>query len=423
MLSIDMTDYSLYNLKPSTVLQPSSIDALAEQVRQANSERAVIVPWGSGTRQHIGAAPVRYDIALDLKGLNRIIEHNPADLVVTVEAGISLATLQAALAQHGQTLPWDPPVSGDATIGGLLATLAAGPLRLGYGPPRDWTLGMRVVLGDGRIVKSGSKVVKNVAGYDSHKLHLGALGTLGIISEVTFKVASPLQAHRSVALATGNASEALQAIEQLRANPIGPVSILALNYVQAQAFGELQGLLASPIDYLVIARYAGIEAAVERQVSTALERCAKLNSRKATVFDDQADSQLWRALAQIAAGGQSELLLRAGAQPKQLAQLAQILEAPAAERGWPTAITLYGGVGLAYARWQTPDQPDEVVAALTKARVALPANAYLVVEDAAPTLRPQLDIWGKQPETIGLMRNLKAQWNPNDLINRGRYLL
>lgn len=418
-----MTDYSLYNLKPSTVLQPSSVEELAEQVRHANKEQAAIVPWGSGTRQHIGAAPTRYDIALDLKGLNRIIEHNPADLVVTVEAGISLATVQAALAQHGQTLPWDPPVSGDATIGGLLATLAAGPLRLGYGPPRDWTLGMRVVLGDGRIVKSGSKVVKNVAGYDSHKLHLGALGTLGIISEVTFKVASPLQAHRSVLLPVANASEALQAIGQFRANPIGPVSLLALNQTQAQAFSQLQGLLSNPAEYLVIARYAGIEAAVERQVATALERCANVNSRKATVLDDQADAQLWQDLAQIAAGGQGGLLLRAGAQPKQLAQLAQALEAPAAERGWPTAITLYGGVGLAYARWQTPDQPDQVVAALAKARAALPVNGYLVVDDAPLALRPQLDIWGKQPETIGLMRSLKAQWNPNDLINPGRYLL
>lgn len=418
-----MTDYSLYNLKPSTVLQANSIEALAEQVRQANNERAAIVPWGSGTRQYIGAAPSRYDIALDLKGMNRIIEHNPADLVVTVEAGVTLASVQAALAQHGQTLPWDPPVTGNATIGGLLATLASGPLRLGYGPPRDWTLGMRVVLGDGRIVKSGSKVVKNVAGYDSHKLHLGALGTLGIIAQVTFKVASPLQAHRSVLLPVPNSAEALRAIEQFRANPIGPISLLALNQAQAQAFSQVDGLLNQPEAYLVIARYAGIEAAVERQVATALERCAKLSSSKAIVLDDQTDGELWAGLAQIAAGNQAGVLLRVGAQPKQLAEVARALETTAAQRGWPAALTLYGGVGLAYARWNTPEQPEQVVAALAQARAALPANAYLVVEDAPLGLRDQLDIWGKPAETIGLMRSLKAQWNPNDLINPGRYLL
>jgi glycolate oxidase FAD binding subunit len=418
-----MTDYSLYNLKPSTVLQANSIDALAEQVRQANSERTAIVPWGSGTRQYIGAAPSRYDIALDLKGMNRIIEHNPADLVVTVEAGVTLASVQEALAQHGQTLPWDPPVTGNATIGGLLASLASGPLRLGYGPPRDWTLGMRVVLGDGRIVKSGSKVVKNVAGYDSHKLHLGALGTLGIIAEVTFKVASPLQAHRSVLLPVANSAQALQAIKQFRANPIGPISLLALNQAQTQAFSRLDGIVDRPEAYLVIARYAGIEAAVERQVATALERCAGLGTKQASVVDDQTDGELWQALAQIAAGNQSGLLLRAGAQPKQLAEVARVLETTADQHAWNSAITLYGGVGLTYARWQISQDAVEVAAALAQARAALPANAHLVVEDAPLGLRDQLDIWGKPAETIGLMRGLKAQWNPNDLINPGRYLV
>ncbi|NTW02314.1 MAG: FAD-binding oxidoreductase, partial [Oscillochloris sp.] len=182
-----MADFILYNQAPMQVIAPTTAEALALVLCEASAARKAVVPWGGGTRQGLGGGPARYDIALHLAGLSRVVEYTPADMVIRVEAGVTLGQVQDLLAQHGQWLPWDPPLPYQATIGGLLASGASGLLRLSYGTPRDWTLGMRVALGDGRLVKSGAQVVKNVAGYDTHKLHIGALGTLGVIVEATFK--------------------------------------------------------------------------------------------------------------------------------------------------------------------------------------------------------------------------------------------
>lgn len=415
-----MTDYSLYGATPTTVLRPKDIDELSADVRRAYNDGAAIVPWGNGSRQHIGAAPTRYDIALVITDMNRIVEHNPADLVVTVEAGASLGVLQEALAPHGQWLPWDPPAPPEATIGGLLASAASGPLRLGFGSPRDWTLGMRVVLPDGRSVKSGSKVVKNVAGYDAHKLHLGALGTLGIIAEVTFKLAPLPAVHRSLMLQASDLPAALRAMELLRAAPLAPISLLVLNERMARlAVPQFSGQIL-PEQALVVARYAGVAAAVDRQLATASARLSDFADIQTTLLEGDNDLSLWKKLSQIAAGGREGMLLRAGGRPSDLAALSEALVAPAHRRGWSSPLALYGGVGLTYARWPNA---DDAPAALAEARALLPTESYTVVEDAPALLRSSLDLWGPSPNAIGLMQALKAQWNERDLINRGRYLV
>lgn len=214
-----MRDYTVHNTSPAQVVAPATAEELADCLREATARGLAVVPWGAGTRQHIGRAPTRYDLAIATHGLARVLDYHPDDLVVTLEAGATLGAVQAELARHGQWLPWDAPLPGRASVGGLLASGAAGPLRLGYGAPRDWTLGMRVALGDGRLVRSGGRVVKNVAGYDTHKLHIGALGTLGVIVEATFKV-QPLPERRRTLLASfTDAYLPEQAIAALRAPP------------------------------------------------------------------------------------------------------------------------------------------------------------------------------------------------------------
>jgi glycolate oxidase FAD binding subunit len=125
---------------------------------------------------------------VDLNCLNRVLEYTPEDMTVTVEAGLSLAELQAVLAGGGQWLPIDPPSPQQLTIHALLEGNVSGPRRYGYGTIRDYLIGLRVALADGRIVHSGGKVVKNVAGYDLLKLFIGGQGSLGVIVEATFKL-------------------------------------------------------------------------------------------------------------------------------------------------------------------------------------------------------------------------------------------
>lgn len=188
----------ILGIEPATVAAPTTQDEIAAIVAQADAAGQAVIPWGGGTAQDYGYPPRRADVLLDLSTFNRILAHEPGDLTVTVEAGATLADVQAILAKENQFLPLDPPYADRATMGGIIATDACGPSRVGYGSVRDWLIGLTVVDPQGRVVKGGGKVVKNVTGYDLPKLHVGALGTLGVIVEATFKVAPKPETTRAL---------------------------------------------------------------------------------------------------------------------------------------------------------------------------------------------------------------------------------
>jgi glycolate oxidase FAD binding subunit len=419
-------EYRLYGLEPEGVLSPTSPAELAELLRQASADRCTVVPWGAGTRQHIGGPPARYDRSLSMLALDRIIDYSPADLVVTAEAGVTLGALQAELARHGQWLPWDPPLPERATIGGLLASGASGPLRLGYGPPRDWTLGMSVALTDGRLVKSGGRVVKNVAGYDTHKLHIGALGTLGVIATATFKVA-PLPEHRQTLLAAfTNPHLPAQAVEQLRASPLQPIALVALNQRAALAAPPLHAFLdGQPAHILVAARFAGTEGAVRRQIREAARRCVEVGARTVELREED-DGPLWSAVAHtLAPAADGSLLLRAGAPSDKLATMAALLERAARRNGWQPAQLGISGVGLLFSRWATAGADRAAMAAaVAELRTELAGlGGYAVIEEAPAALAGAIDHWGPAPPGLDLMRALRTSWDPAGILNPGRYLV
>ena len=171
---------------PSFVASPSSTAEASALMRAAASAGLAVVPRGAGTGLSWGAPPTRCDLVVDLGSMDRIIEHAAGDLVARVQAGATIGQLAAALASAGQQLALDAP--SDATVGGVVATGTAGPRRFRYGAPRDLLIGLTVVRADGVIAHSGGKVVKNVAGYDLGKLFSGSQGTLGLITEATFRL-------------------------------------------------------------------------------------------------------------------------------------------------------------------------------------------------------------------------------------------
>ncbi len=422
-----MSNYYIEGIAPQAVHTPRNADELAAMLQQATADGASVVPWGGGTRQHLGNAPTRYNLALRTAHLNRTIEYHPEDLVITVEAGVRLDDLQDRLAQNGQWLPWAPPSASAASIGGLLASGASGPLRLGYGIPRDWVLALRVALGDGRIVKSGARVVKNVAGYDSHKLHIGALGTLGVILEATFKTLPLPECKHSVLTAYSKPLNILQALEQLRAAPLNPVSLVALNRTTAERLPSLQGFMHDQPDHLIIvARFAGVSAAVNRQIREAVIRGIDAGA-SCVDLDEHNEALFWRDIANFSAPlDDGALMLRLGAPSSQLLDQSRLLEPIMRNYGWPVARMVYAGVGLSFVRWYLPadPDPDEATAALAEVRSAMAAiKGYAVVEDAPAALRRTLDIWGPPPSAASLMRSLKAQWDPAGILNPGRYVV
>ncbi len=411
---------------------PQTTADLAAALRDAGERGQAVVPWGAGTLQHLGGPPPEGALVLYTAALDRVLEYNPADLTITVEAGAALGALQAMLGERGQWLPWHPPTPATATIGGLLAAGAGGPLRLGYGTPRDWVLGMRVALADGRLVKSGGKVVKNVAGYETHKLHIGALGTLGVIVEVTFKVAPLPERVGMLALACPTRAGAFALAERLREPPLAPISLVLLNHAAAPDLAWHPSTQQGQA--LVVARFAGVPAVVERQLLAATG--ATVAAGAALLDLDGAGSDaLWQDLVSFAAPGPlpeppheqkaPALLVRAGARPSELLAVMEALERHAPLEA-PTAIVGYGGVGLAYARWPLPPGLDAValahsVAALRSALAGV--GGYAVIEEAPAPLRHRLDLWGPAPESLALMRSLKTQWDPRNVLNPGRYIV
>ena len=161
-------------LNGATVVAPANSEEVAAILRLAQDNHFAVVPWGGGTKQGWGY-PVAPMVILETHRLNVIREHTWQDMTCTVEAGCTWASLQSALAQHGQCVALDPLWPARATVGGIVATNDSGVLRLRYGSLRDLVIGMTIVLADGTVAHTGGKVVKNVAGYDLHKLMIGAL--------------------------------------------------------------------------------------------------------------------------------------------------------------------------------------------------------------------------------------------------------
>jgi len=195
----DPARYALGGIAPRQAVRPTSREEVAEVLRAAAAERLTVLPWGGGVALTRERAAPAHDVALDLSGLDRVIEYDPADFTFTAECGVTLATLRAQLAARSQELPLEGAHAARATLGGVLAANASGPRRLRFGSPRDRILGARFALGDGSLVRTGGKVVKNVAGFGIHRMLCGSRGGLAVLIEASLKLA-PAPERRAVLL-------------------------------------------------------------------------------------------------------------------------------------------------------------------------------------------------------------------------------
>ncbi|MXY85304.1 MAG: FAD-binding oxidoreductase, partial [Chloroflexi bacterium] len=192
--------YAVDDLVPDGAVRATAIEDV-ERLQSFATERDLsVIAHGGRTMRDLGMPPRKYDVALDLSGLDQVVDYEPNDFTITVQAGMTLAELQRHLATNGQFLPLDHPNFERATLGGICSVGRGGLRRGSFGGPRDWLIGMRMVKADGTAIKGGGKVVKNVSGYDLPKLFAGSLGTLGVIVEVTLKLRPQPASDQIVAL-------------------------------------------------------------------------------------------------------------------------------------------------------------------------------------------------------------------------------
>jgi len=391
----DLPAYAIAGASPAAVARPASVEQVAEVLRLASRDGLAVVPWGGGTLMGLGAPPRRYDLALDLRRLDRVLEHEPADLTCTVQAGITVAALRSHLARSGQTVGLDPPLPERATVGGTLATAIAGPRRYAYGHPRDFTIGLKVVLADGRVTRAGGKVVKNVAGYDLCKLYIGSLGTLGVIVEATFKLLPLPRATASLALAFEAPEAACRVAREIWRRGLAVPSLW---------------LQRDDGPYVLFLELGGSPRAVARSEGEARDLAVAAGARPT----DGAASRRQAALASPAVAGAPAL--RPGLLPSRAPHAPVRLEALA-----PSLVVAFPTVGVVYARWPAAAAARSVGGQALPIAQALGGTATVHAWPHAAHPAPDRP-WGTDPPAASIMRRIKELWDPQGTLSPGRFV-
>ena len=287
-----MGRWAIDGVEPLEVVSPSSEDQLSRVVASADSDGAALFPRGGGTRINLGGVPSRPGMVIDMTGIDQVVAHNYADLTATFQAGVTFRQVSDTLSHHGQLLAIDPPLPGRATVGGTLAAGVSGPMKWHFGHPRDTVIGMKVVQPDGQVTKSGGQVVKNVSGYDMSRLHVGGLGSLGIILEASFKL-TPVPMYEKTILA------AFRGIEETRNAALGifnsHVMPLAMTAFDASAASRI-GMETEPNRWHLAVRLGGRSRTLDRQVDDVTTICGQADARELEPVEGRSAERLWESL-------------------------------------------------------------------------------------------------------------------------------
>jgi len=397
-------------------IAPATAGEAREVVKVAAREGLALIPAGAANWLEVGNPLSRTDLILTTRRMTKIIRHEPADLVATAEAGTTLVEFQRQLASAGQWLPIDPPDDGRATIGGVVATGLGGAQAFAYGLPRSFVIGMRLVLADGRSIKAGGNVVKNVAGYDLCKLFCGSYGTLGLITELTFKL-RPLPLETRTIIATGSLAALLAAGRAVISGPLFPVAVELLSprlaeYLKA---GERRS------DYALLVRFAGASRAVVSQTAQALKLVRSDRDSPRTLDDDE---QLWSSLAAVTLRLADNLSWRASLRPSDLGSFVNELAALERDEAWHPSLRWHAGMGDGRLRAiaKPPVYHREAVRALERLRQkAETLGGNLVLESAPIEIKNEFDAWGGFGSAAELMRRVKSELDPQNLLSPGRF--
>ncbi len=448
--------HAVEGVVPSAVVAPGSLESLAAIVQMSSELGYAVIPRGGGTRMDFGHPPSRADVVVSLERLNRIVAHEPADQTATVEAGITMAGLQAGLGKRGQFLPLDPPHDDAGTLGGVLATNASGVLRTSFGTARDLVIGARVVQADGTIVRSGGQVVKNVAGYDLNKMYIGSLGTLGILAEVNLKL-QPLPAVGRLLIGTmagiGEAAKCAFRVMDSEIMPsflevAGPATRNLLvgeaaepeTGSQADAGGAGSrsdgggvGNLPDDQDVAVVAGMFGTNETVDWQAG----ECERLfrDSGAADVIHVDGEAYV-RVLDAMRAFPGGSLLppgmgpgvtCRAGVTPDGVEALFRLADEGCRRLSIGCGLLSHfasGHVAFVFYRDGTFRESDfDGLASLIETlRNASEEQGVFVVEHAPAALKDRVGIWGSTRGNRLIMEMLKKRFDPKGTLNPGRFV-
>jgi glycolate oxidase FAD binding subunit len=411
---IGLSPYVIEGRTPDAAVFPGSVEEVQAIVALACEAGLPVVPWGGGTAVSIGMPASWSGLVLGLSRLNRILEHEPGDLTVTLQAGVTIAELQGALATRRQWLSLDPPDVERATIGGVIACNASGPRRHLYGTARDLLIGVTVVTGDGALVHGGGKVVKNVAGYDLPKLFVGSYGTLGVIVEATLKLRPLPDEERFVAAGFDGIKDAGAAARATATADVIPTAIELLD-------GDAGRALGLPGAWLCVG-FDGLAEQVEWECRELERLVTAFGARNVQTLPRGAWSRLGSAARDAFAEAAS--VMRFSVLPTHVPDVIGEGAGAARARGFVSAWSAHAGVGIVTAALASVGAPREMAALAATLgdwrEIAHANGGYATLEWAPLAVKAAVPVWDDPGAALRIMQRIKSQVDPRNILNPGR---
>jgi glycolate oxidase FAD binding subunit len=446
--------YSVDAVVPAAIAKPASSKEVAELVRFAALEKLAVIPCGSRTKLGIGMPPSRYNLALDMTALNSIGHYDPGDLTLGVDAGLPLAKLNAALFERKQFLPLLVPWYSRSTIGGTIASAMDSPLCQFYGTARDFLIGAEFVDGTGKLCKSGGRVVKNVSGYDLHKLLIGSLGTLAVITRLNFRTFPSPVSSRGFVASFPNAEAALALRRTITESSLTPLTLDIVSPELAQLFAtrtpetpesavfaaenhDSQTTLLPPIgnwfrssDWQLCAAFAGTSEVLTRYERDLARFAANSNATRTNFLDDSTHPSLWgrlrETLSMLREVSPASVILKISILPIHHAKLFASLRQIANHASLAHALVARAG-GAVYFALLPAAATDDTAAHLSTCITQIldlvsTSGGRASLLFAPPGIKKNINVWGSPGSDLALMRRLKSAFDPQDILAPCRFL-
>ncbi|WP_226578046.1 FAD-binding oxidoreductase [Halobacillus litoralis] len=402
------------------VYKPVTEKEISDFLKKANEEGKSVSIEGGGTKRGYGGQGEAYDWTLSLADWKGVVEHQAGDMTVTVRAGTTIAELQTFLEDYDQKVSIDPCWPDDSTIGGVISANESGPKRMNYGSARDLVIGLRVVYPDGEVIRTGAKVVKNVAGYDMNKLFIGAMGTLGVISEITMKL-RPKPKYESLVLLSVEEEE----VDTLRSLAVSiqdaMIEPVCLELMNPQLSKYLTGREA----YTLLVGFEDVEKAVKDQEGWM--EYHKPASAQMDVKQEEDAREFWKAFSKRApnaldqSDGETKVVLKTGSKPMEAFSI--IKEAEKIQHEVSVQVESHGGLGHGISQLVVSGSEEGIVSFVDQLRkYAAKQKGYVILKHLPTELRKSIDPWGNYTSGLFLMEKIKKAVDPDHTLNHQRFI-
>lgn len=427
--------YSIDGAVPGAVAAPASAAEVAEIVRFARAEKLALVACGHRTKLSSGMPPHRYDFAVDVSALHEVAYYDPADLTLSVDAGIGLAQLAEVLARQNQFVPLAVPFFEEGTVGGTIASGIASALRPGYGSARDFLLGAEFVNGTGALTKSGGRVVKNVTGYDLHKLLIGSLGTLAVITRLNFRTFPLARGCGRLSIAFSSVESILGFRAMVARSPLTPSSFEILDPEASRRLLQSRSDRAAapppwfaPELWHVFVGFEGAEPILRRYSSDLSQYAEQSGAAHWNLLDETEAKLIGKDLQEfprfLASASPAATIFKLSALPVLPPDILGLC-AGAVRRAIPCCL-FANNSGPLYFALQPAKLDDAAILSLAQISAevfefAAAHRGQASIAFCPAELKRRVNIWGPAKEDAELMRRVKNAFDPDNIFAPGRF--